>query len=339
MSAPAIIPLPALEIRARKRPLAIAYVYLAELVWALLIATPVHAWARRAWGSHPDGDAVLWLPGGRELLVWLGQNDAALGVVSRTAIVLLVAGTIAMQLPLGALVVSLAFARTERGEPGAPDTGRSLRWSSALRVGLGAFMPLAGLLALASIAAIIVLVIGGIAGSAVDHGLADRLGDARSFTLRLVTFAFFAAIAALLGVVVDLARAAIARDIGLASANGTTTPGWTTMLRGLRTALSVARKQLRPAAIAWAWRAALSLGLIVAGVAASQALGGKGGAALLLLWILHQAVVLVRVALRASWLARAVAFIAPVQDARNAATPGAPAPVPTTPTAPLDATP
>jgi hypothetical protein len=310
-----MVPLPPDAIRARKRPLAIVYVYLAELMWALVIATPVHAWARRAWGAHPDGDAVLWLPGGRDLVVWLGQPDAALAVVTRTALVLLMLGMIAMQLPLGALIASLAFVRG--GEPGAPDTGRSLRGQSALRVAVGAFMPLAGLLVLGSVAAIVVLAVGGAASSAVDHGFADRLGDARSFTLRLVTFALFVAVAALVGVVVDLARAAVARDVGLAEEKGTTAPGWTTMLRGLRTAFAVARRELRPASIAWAWRAALSLALIGIGIAAAQALGGRGGAALFGLWVVHQAIVLVRVALRASWLARAVALVAPVQDARS----------------------
>jgi hypothetical protein len=312
------LPLPPGAIRARKRPGAILYVYLAELMWALLVATPVHAWVRRAWGGHPDGDAVLWLPGGRELMVWLGQEDAAIGVVSRTALVLLFVGTIAMQVPLGALIASLAFARD--GEPGAPDTGRAPRAQSALRVGIAAFMPLTGLLALSSLVTVIVLGLGGILASAVDHGLTGALGDARGFQLRIVTFALFAALASLVGVIVDLARAAIARDTALGVDQGATRTGWSTMVRGLRTAFAVARRQLRTAVLAWAWRAALAFGLIIVGYAASQALGGAGGGALLLLWLAHQAIVLVRVALRASWLARAVALVAPVQDARNSAT-------------------
>ena len=89
--------------------------------------------------------------------------------------------------------------------------------------------------------------------------------------------------------------------------------------------------------MAWAWRAALSLGLVVIGIAASQALSGKGGAALLVLWLIHQAIVLVRVALRASWLARAIAFVAPVQDARNAAEPSDAPALPAAADAPLDA--
>ena len=291
-------PLPPDAIRARKRPLSILYVYLAELVWALVVATPVHAWAGRAWGNHPDGDAVLWLPGGRQLLVWLGQDDAAISVVSRTSIVLLVAGVIAMQVPLGALLASLAFSR---GDEDAPRL--SPRWQAAMRVGVTAFMPLAGLLALASVVGVLLFLAGGIASSAADHALSTSLGDARSFVVRLVVLALFAVLGALIGVIVDLARAAVARDIGIGIAAGTTTAGWTTMLRGIRMAFGVARRHL--------WSAALAAVLIALGMAASQALGGRGGGSLILLWLAHQAIVLLRVALRASWLARALALVTP----------------------------
>src|SRR5690606_3936791 len=54
------------EVRARRRPVATLLVYFWELAWALLVAAPVHAWARRSWGTHPDGDAVLFRPGARE---------------------------------------------------------------------------------------------------------------------------------------------------------------------------------------------------------------------------------------------------------------------------------
>ncbi len=306
-------------IRARRRPFAILSVYLAELAWALLVATPVHAWARRVWGAHPDGDAVLWMPDGRDLLVWFGQEDAALGIVSRVVMVLIVVSAIAMQVPLGALIASLAFERG--GEAGAVDARRSPRWQAALRVGIGAFMPLAGVLVLGSIAAVIVLGLGGLAAGAIDHGLAERLGDARSFQLRIVTLALFGLVAAGIGVIIDLARAAIARDVGLAVVKGTSASGWRTLVRGLRVAFTIARRRIGAATLAWGWRALLSLGLIALGAAASQALGGKGGGTLVLLWLTHQAIILSRVALRASWLARALAFVAPVQDAP------APAPV------------
>ncbi len=302
------------EIRARTRPFAILYVYLAELAWALLIATPVHAWARRVWGNHPDGDAVLWLPGGRALLTWLGGEDAALGVVSRTTLVLLVVGMVAMQVPLGALIASLSFSR--EGIPGAGP--RAPRAGTALHVGTSAFWSMAGLLVLGSIAGGLVVGIGSLASAAVDHALVDRLGDARSFQIRLVVLALFVVIACVVGVVVDLARAGVARETGLASMRGSHASGWTMMLRGLRVAFSVIRRSFRTAMLAWAWRALVSLGLIGVGYAIAQVIAGKGGTTLLLLWASHQAIVLARVALRAAWLARAVGLVAAVQDAREA---------------------
>lgn len=308
------------EIRARRRPLAVLFVYAAELAWALVVATPVHAWARRAWGAHPDGDAVLFRAGGRELLMWLGQTDAALPVSVRTMLLLLFVGAVLMQLPLGALLASLAFAR--HPAEGVASSRRSLRPVEALRIGMGAFMPLSGALALGTVAGIIVVALGAIASSAVDHGFVESLGDARSFHLRLVTFGLFLIVAAVVGVFVDLVRAAIVRETGTAatsdrSSTSSPAPAWTVMLRGVKTALRAARRDLVRATVGWAWRYALGLVLIGTGYYAARALGGRGGGALVALFAIHQVVVLGRVALRASWLARALVIVAPVQDARD----------------------
>lgn len=319
-------PLAAADIQARKRPLAVLFVFAAELAWALVVATPAHAWARRVWGAHPDGDGVLFHAGGRELLVWLGQTDAGMGVTSRVTLLLLVLGAVLMQLPLGALLASLAFSRDGAGAGdgagdgagnGAGDGRRSLRPLEAMRAGLGAFMPLSGALALGSLASIIVIALGAMASSAVDHALVDTVGDARAFQLRLVTFGLFLAVAAVIGVMVDLVRAAVARETGLAMIKGKSSPAWTVMLRGVKTSLRASRRGLPRATAAWAWRAAVGLALILAGSQAARALGGRGGSALIALFAIHQLVVLARVALRASWLARALALVVPVQDARD----------------------
>ena len=112
-----MMPLEPRAIHARKRPVAVASMFVAELAWAFVVATPVHEWVRRAWGAHPDGDAVLFAPGGRDLLVWLGQDDAGLSVTARTTLVLLVVGAVLLQLPFGALVASLAFGREAATTP------------------------------------------------------------------------------------------------------------------------------------------------------------------------------------------------------------------------------
>lgn len=327
-SRPTLAPLEPRAIHARKRPVAIAFVFFMELAWALVVATPVHAWARRVWGGHPDGDAVLWTPGARDLMVWLGQTDAALSVTVRTAIVLLVVGAVLMQLPLGALVASLAFGRVvppaddDGGVAGAghaspPPPLRSLRLRGALQIGVSAFLPLAVLLVLGSVTALLVLGIGGIVASALESALTDSLGDARSFILRVVVLGLFAALAALIGVVMDLARAAAVREAGLSAIDGAASPAWNVMLRAVRIALKTSRSGLGRAMLAWAGRAVVGAALVAIGYVASDVLGGRGGLSLTLLFVTHQAVVLGRVALRASWMARAVALVAPVQSPAN----------------------
>jgi hypothetical protein len=335
MSADAMSALAPDAIRARRRPAAVLLLYFAELAWALLVAVPVHAWARHVWGAHPEGDAVLFAGGNRELLVWLGQADAALPTTARTTMVLLVLGTVLLQLPLGALLASLAFERNagEAGDAGvmsgaaetgvmsgAAETGaarRSLRTVDALRVSVSAFLALAGALVLGAVAAIVVLGLGGLAASAVDGVLTERLGDARAFTAGVLVFALFAAIAAIVGVFVDLARAAIARSAGLLALRGPSSTSWSMLLHGVGVALSTARRSLGRATLAWASRAAAGAALLAIGYAITESLGGKGGAPLVALFVAHQAIVLGRTALRASWLARALTLVAPVQDARN----------------------
>jgi len=330
-------PLDPSAIHARKRPVAIATMFVAELAWAFVVATPVHEWAGRAWGAHPDGDAVLFAPGGRDLLLWLGQEDAGLSVTARTTLVLLVVGAVLLQLPFGALVASLAFGREVAAAPSVPPANdaeeahvaapvvRSLRLVTALKIGVGAWLPLAALLAFSALLSVIVLSLGGIVSSLMEHSLTASLGDARAFTVRLVVLALFAALAAVLGVIVDLARAAVVREVGVSAAVGaSSSPGWSTMLRGLRTAMTTARRSLGRATLGWAGRAVGGVALVAIGYVAATALGGRGGAALTGLFIVHQAVVLGRVALRASWMARALALVAPVQDEREAKPSAAP---------------
>jgi hypothetical protein len=319
MPSSSLVPLAPAAIHARKRPLAVAFVFLMELAWALVVATPVHTWARRVWGGHPDGDAMLFADGARDLMVWLGQNDAALGVTARTTMVLLVVGAVLMQLPFGALVASLAFGREERveHEDGERVHLRSLRLRSALQIGVSAFLPLSVVLILGSLASIIVVGLGGLAVSALDTTLTEAFGDARAFTVRVILFGILAALIAVIGVVVDLARAAVVRESGLSAARGAASPAWNVMLRGVRVALKTSGASLGRATLGWTGRAVVGLALLAIGYVAADELGGRGGLSLALLFVIHQVVVLGRVALRASWLARALALVAPVQDDAN----------------------
>jgi hypothetical protein len=119
------------------------------------------------------------------------------------------------------------------------------------------------------------------------------LGEARAQQAGLVAGALVASPLLPLTVAHDLGRAAVVQqDLGAVHA------------------LTVGSRSLRRAPIAlgwaWGWRALASLGLLVAAGAVADGLGGRDGWALLALTGVHQAVVLARVALRASWLARAL---------------------------------
>src|SRR5260221_8918144 len=78
-------------------------------------------------------------------------------------------------------------------------------------------------------------------------------------------------------------------------------------------ALALATRSFRrtPASLCWSWgwRALVSLAPVAAAAALAEGIGGRGGIALVVLALVHQAVVLARVALRASWLARAVRVV------------------------------
>jgi hypothetical protein len=293
------------EIRARRRPGAVLLFFAWQLAWALVVATPVHAWAGRAFGSHPDGDAALFEPGGRALLFWLSSGDSALPVTTRTTLLLLVLGAILGQLPLGFLTASLALGR---GDPGRAPRG------AAFGMGATLFLPFTGLVVAVGLAQLLVLGLFTFGGSALDSATAARLGDGPAFVLRLGAYAIGGAIAALLSVAADLARAAITLDLALRDARKA---AWSSMVHGLRAAFTLPAREKGRALGAWAWRWAAGIVLVLLGALAASALGGEGGSALAALWLVHQGVVLGRTALRASWLARALRLVPRRADQRD----------------------
>lgn len=282
-------------IRARRAPVAILLLFVCELAWALVVATPVHAWARRVWGAHPDGDAVLFRPDGRELAVWLAGGDHALPVVVRTTMLLLVVGAIAAQVPLGALVASLV---------------RRVRTSQALAVGVRAWLPLSGVLVIAAAVQGMVLVVGAFGASAIGRALRERLGDARAFGVQLLVLALFVAVATVVGVVADLARVSVARHVAERDPDAEPESGATVLRIGLRAALVTARAAYGRALLGWTWRAAASIALLSLGASAGGVAGARGGVMLAVVFVVHQLVVLARTALRASWLANALRLVA-----------------------------
>lgn len=286
------------EIRARRRPRVVAYAWLWQLACGALLAIPVHAWARRAWGAHPDGDAVLFRPGGGELLTWLGSDDPSLAIVVRTTFLMLLAFVAAGHVVTGALVAALA---TGAGPSGRPPPGWAL-----LRAGVASFGPLLGLGALAVAIQAVVLGAGVLASSAVERALRASLGDARSFTASVVVLALFGAATLLVGVVADLGRVAVARRVALSS--GPVAMG-AAVRDGALAATRTARRAGGRAQIAWGWRALLAIGLVYVGAALGDAVSSRGGGALIALFVAHQLIALGRASLRASWLANALRLV------------------------------
>ncbi|HEY8075789.1 MAG TPA: hypothetical protein VIF62_16800 [Labilithrix sp.] len=284
------------EIFARKRPRAIAFVYAWELFAALVIATPGSAWARIVFGANPDGDAIAWAPGAHYLMTWLGAEDHALPVALRTTTVLLFAAMFVAQLPLGVLLAALAT--------GTGESGRSPRVGQSLRSAAGSFVSLAAIFVLAGTIEILVLAGGAFASGALETPVANSAGDLSALLAAISVFLPFALLAAIVGVVADLARAAIVREVAIAEE---APPFWRLVALGVRRGV---RARIRRATLEWAPRWAIGVALVALGAIASELLGGRGGFALVALFFAHQLVTLLRVVLRASWLARALRLVA-----------------------------
>jgi hypothetical protein len=114
----------------------------------------------------------------------------------------------------------------------------------------------------------------------------------------------FFALALVIGVFADLARVHVARGVAKEEPLGLARRAW----GGFFAALS-ARRKLGRATLAWGWRAGLGTLLLYAGAFASDIVGGRGGAALMGLFVFHQLVMLARSALRVSWLAKALRVV------------------------------
>ena len=270
--------------RARRRPWAIAWTWAWEAAVALLIASPASALVRAAYGHHPEGDAPLWHPGALELADLLTQTASMRSALIVETVLVLVMGALVGLLPLGALLASIAFVRRDLRAP-------SLR--AVLGRALFAFRPMLALMAGAVSAQIVVVLVGLFVGEAMSQGLAPRMGEARSDQLSVLVAGAIMVVAVVIGVVHDLARAAVIR-YRVGAIRGAQL-GWNTLRR-------------TPASLvwSWSWRGVAALLPVAMGALVADGLGGHGGAALVALFAVHQAVIAARVAFRASWLAKAL---------------------------------
>jgi hypothetical protein len=280
----AIIPLPAASIRARSRPWAVVGVWAWESALSLLGSVPAVALVRAAYGRHPQGDAPLWDPGSLPLLGLLSREANGVRAATASAALVLLLASVAGLVPMAALMISISTSTPEGRAIGGPRT-----IEGALRV----FRPLALLLGGVGVAQGVVVALALLLGEGTQSWTSPSLGEALGQQIAIGLGAVILALAVALGLVHDLARAAVIR-----------------FAVGPIGALTAGTRALRRAPIAvswsWLWRALASVVPIAAVSLLADRIGGRGGIALIVLAALHQAVILSRVALRASWLAKAM---------------------------------
>jgi len=272
------------SMRARRSPLSIAGLWLWQTSLALLASLPAAALARAAWRGDPEGDGPLWAPGAHALIDWLWHDWHGVRAVYGGAEVVLLVGAVVGLIPTTALMIEMAYVKRGRASAGlVPSLAGGLRaWPSMLL-----------LLFVSGLVQALMLGLGAGLAHLVERGAHGGMGEARAEQIEGVVLLVVVALVSAVGVAHDLGRAAIVRfDV-----------------RGLR-AFGLGLRTLRRSPVAlwwsWAWRAFAGVTLIVIGGVMASRLGGRGGLALLVLALLHQAVVVSRVALRASWLARAL---------------------------------
>jgi hypothetical protein len=270
--------------RARRRPLAVGVFWCWESLLALALASAVASVARHAYGTHPDGDGPLFHAGALELLDLLVHSVAAAGPLLSLLLLVVAVAFIVGLIPSAMLMASIAFTTRDKRAP-------SLR--KAIGRALGAFAPSAAVTLITGTLQVVFVGVGitmaRIVAPAAVLSYGEPGGDKVAAAIALS--ALF--VAMLVGVVGDVARAAVVRfEIG-----------------GV-TALDLAWRLFGsfPLMLTWSyvWRLLASLAPIAIVAVVADKLGGLPGAALIALTVLHQLVIASRAAIRASWLALAM---------------------------------
>lgn len=287
----ALLPNPAM--RARRCLSAIAAWWAWQAIFGAAMAWPMTALARAAYGSQARADAVLWEPEGFALLDLVVRRLPVLGgLVAHAATILLFSMVLGL-LPASALFVCVGFASHDAKSP----TVRQ-----ALLAAIPALGPSAALFATALVFEVS-LGAAALAGAGLaQEGFQRTLGDVAADGVALFLVVMCAAIAAVAGVLQEVARAAVVR-FGLGAREG---------LRKALRALATAPVTLL---WSWAWRALASVVPVGVGALLAWRLGGRGGVSLVVLLVMHQMIIVVRTALRASWFARAMRAVDSLTEA------------------------
>lgn len=245
-----------------------------EAALALLVALPVRAVVERAYGQHPDGDAVLFRPGALELTELVYRFDPPTSLFPTLLVTVAVLAVVVGHLPLAGAIAYL---------DGEED------WA---RIALRSFFRMIGAFAAFGVVRWLV-VIGGVAlASWVASSRTELHGEVSAFQWAVASFVPFALLAWALATTEDYAYVAVVKTQRLGDAAGAT-------YAALR------RKRLGPALYFGAQLAAQALCIGIASTVAAS-LGGQGGFALFVLFVVHQCVQLARIGLKVRWLAYVV---------------------------------
>jgi hypothetical protein len=245
--------------------------WLFEAALALVLALPVRAVVERAYGQHPDGDAVLFRDGALELTELVYRFDPATSLLPSLLAVTVVLTAVVGHLPLAAAIAFL----DERAD-----------WAKRA---VASFWRM--LVVFVSSLLLRGLVLG--AGLALAFWLSGaqtlQRGEVSAFRWGIAAFAPFLLVLWALAVLTDYAYVAVVRTHGLR-------PALVQMVRAIWP---------RKAAPLFFYGASLAvqLALLAAGAMVAGSLGGKGGIALVVLFIAHQLVQVGRMVVRVRWLA------------------------------------
>ncbi len=278
-----VAPLATPAIRARHRPGGIVAFWGLRLLAAWLLAAPIaSALGGTGVARFPDGDALFFAPGGTYLMEALVHGIGPLvSALENTVWFALILGYLCL-VPLAGLLYALC-------------RGGRLRPGDVARGALEMFAPFTLLAGMTLVAQAVVVVLGFILLSVLRASVYHSL-DARHADLCLLGVSAVVLLAVIgLGIVQDLARAALARhERGVRAA--------------LAAALHTARRRPFAALAGWLVPAVWSIAAIALGALAVGALHVErsGTARVMAVLALHQLVALALVALKARWLASAL---------------------------------
>jgi hypothetical protein len=275
-------PVPGLARAVRQRRV-VAFFWVCRAVSAWLIATPLATlFAGQGVGRYPEGDALLFAPGGLHLAEAARLSIPLLGETLRSTVMIAGFFGYVLLLPLGGLVAALAT--------NAPT---SVGWS--LMRGIERLPKLTVLAGFTLVTQAVVVVVGVYAVGKLDDRLNVSLLTERSRDIwSLVALALVVVCVVLIGVVQDIARMALAS--GERSFFGAVMTTFRT-IRHRPFELLVAWL----IASVWSW---VSIAVVAVMVGRLDVPSGRF-APFFFVILLHQSVAFLLVLLRAAWLGRA----------------------------------